>query len=299
MDLDALRMVIDVLERGSFAAAARERGVEPSSISRLVANLEAELGFRLFQRTTRHLSPTEAGAAYLARAGPLLEDLDAARDEARFASAGPSGTLRLTASVAFGTRRILPLIPAFRVAYPAVQLELVFTDSNLDLVAERIDLAVRLAPQVSGDLVCTRLMPTRYRVCAAASYWEAHSPVSHPTDIKRHRCLLFALPTYRKSWLFRAEGQAALEVPVAGDIVVSNALALYEATRMGLGPALLPDWLIADDLAAGLLVDGFPGFEAAATSFDTAAWLLYPSRAFLPNKVRVAIDFLRAHWQAI
>jgi DNA-binding transcriptional LysR family regulator len=293
MDLDALKIAVSVLGKGSFAAVARDRGVEPSSISRTVQAVESELGFRLFQRTTRRLAPTDAGAAYLARAADLIADLEEAADEAAAATLAPTGKLRLTSSVAFGTRRILPLLPEFRSLYPAVSLDLLFTDENLDLVAERVDLAIRLAPSVTGDVICSKLMETRYRVVATPGYWSRAGLLAKPDDLNGHRCLLFSLPAYRSRWLFRDGAGRRQAIDVGGDLVFTNALALFEAARLGMGPALLPDWLTAEGLASGELVDPLPRHHAAATTFDTAAWLLYPSRAYLPAKVRVAVAFLR------
>ena len=293
MDLSTLRAFIDVAQRGNFAAAARDRDVDPSSMSRIIAALELELGVRLFQRTTRRLSLTEAGERYLRRVEALVDELEQARDEALTIDAAPSGTLRMTASVAFGSKCIVPLLGEFRGAFPSLKLELLLDDSNLDLVSERLDLALRLAPSIEADVVGLRLFGTRYRVCASPAYLETARALTAPADLRGHKCLLFALPEFRSRWLFRsAEGKIA-EVPVDGDVLISNALALRDCALASMGPALLADWLIDDDLAAGRLVDVFPAYHVAASSFDTAAWLLYPSRAFLPNKVRVSIDFLR------
>ncbi len=294
MDIGSLHLLAEIARRGSFAAVARARGVEPSTLSRSIAAVEQELGFRLLQRTTRQMSLTEAGAAYLQRIERLLEDLDAARDEAQTINAGPMGALRLTASVAFGTYKLIPLVADFRAAFPKVDLDLQLTDEPLDLVGERIDLAIRLAPSVRADVVCSRLMPSRYRVCATPGYLAGAPELKQPSDLAQHSAILFSLPDYRSRWLFRDAAGTIEHVPVSGSLQVSSAMAVYAATQQGLGPALLPDWLIGADLASGTLVDVFPDHDAAATSFDTSAWLLYPSRSFLPQKVRVAIDFLRA-----
>lgn len=294
MDLADLNLFADIARRGSFAAVARERAIEPSSVSRMLAALEAELGFRLFQRSTRKVALTEAGAAYLNRVEALLAGMDAAREEARAVVQGPSGTLRMTASVAFGARMIVPLIAEFRDRHPGVKLELLLTDDNVDLIVERIDIAIRLAPSYRGDVVGVRALETHYRVCATPEYLSAAATLHHPRDLASHRCLLFSLPQYRGRWLFRQRKGKVEEVPVDGDIVISNALALFAATLQGLGPALLPDWLIHREIGDGRLVDVFPTFEAAATDFSTAAWLLYASRSQLPPKTRAAIDFLRA-----
>lgn len=294
-DLVSVRLALEVERQGSFVGAARAMDLEPSQVSRLIARLESDLGFRLFQRSTRRLATTEAGAAYLARAGALLEGFDHARDEARALNAEPEGVLRLTASVAFGATWIVPLLGDFRAKYPKVGLDLLFTDASLDLVAERVDLAVRLAPMVRADVISSKLMDTRYRVVASPSWVAATGGLDSPDALSRQKCLLFDLPGYRKTWRFRDRRGGIEEIAVSGDMTFSSAFALFAAAKLGLGPALLPDWLTRADLMAHTLVDLLPEHEASAADFDSAAWLLYPSRAYLPLKVRIMIDFLRAH----
>jgi DNA-binding transcriptional LysR family regulator len=293
MDIESLRLFVAVVRRGSFAGVARDHDLDPSSVSRTIAALEDRLGVRLFQRTTRRLSLTEAGERYFSRIEALLAELDQARDEARAVTAGPAGTLRLTASVAFGQRCLVPLIPDFRESYPEIRVELLLTDAKLDLVSERIDLAIRLGPQIDGDAIGTKLFDTRYRVCASPRYLDRAPPAAVPADLAAHRCLLFSLPDFRFRWRFRRDGEGETIVPIAGDVVISSVLALRDCALAGLGPVLLADWLIDDDLRAGRLVDLFPDYAVTATEFETAAWLLYPSRTYLPNKVRVTIDFLK------
>ena len=294
MQLAELSLFIEVARRGSFAAAARARGVDASSVSRAIAGLEAELGARLFQRTTRRLSLTETGRLYLDRVAPAVEELRLAQDEVTAARGEPAGRLRITASAAFGQMMLAPLLPAFRATLPRLGLELLLTDANLDLVADGVDLAIRLAPSYRADVVGVRLFATRYRVVAAPGWIAVHGAPSTPQALSGLACLLFDLPDYRTRWLFRREAEV-VEAPVHGDLVSSSALVLRQAALDGLGPSLLADWMIDGDLAAGRLIDLFPPYEATATSFETAAWLLYPSRRHLPRKVRAAIDFLRAH----
>lgn len=294
MDVEALKLFADVTHRGGFSQVARDRGVDPSSISRAIAALEAEVGARLFHRSTRRLTITEAGALYLEKIEPFLDVVGEAGDEVRAMARGPAGILRLTASVAFGQACLTPLLPAFRQQFPGLGVHLLLSDANLDLVAERIDLAIRLAPSITADVVGAKLFDTHYRVCASQTYLAAGPPLRAPPDLAEHRCLLFALPDYSSRWRFRRPGGRITEVAVAGDIVASSAVTLLDCARNGLGPALLPNWLVDRDIAAGTLVDCFPDYAAAARSFDTAAWLLYPSRTFLPHKVRASIDFIRA-----
>jgi DNA-binding transcriptional LysR family regulator len=294
METTQLRVFLDVIKRGGFAAVARDSNVDPSSISRAVASLESELGARLFQRTTRRLTLTEAGESFLARIGPLVDELERACEEVSSSGSQPSGTLRLTASVAFGQICLVPLLSAFRRAFPRLRLELLLTDTNLDLVADRIDLAIRLGPSYRGDVIGAKLFATRYRVVASPAYLAREGVPRTPRDLGSRSCLLFPLPVFRDRWLFR-RGTTLEEVPIRGDLVLSTALALRSAALDGLGPVLLADWHLHDDFAHGRLVDLFPQHEVTATTFDTAAWLLYPSRRYLPHKVRATIEFLRKH----
>ncbi|MGL5010100.1 MAG: LysR family transcriptional regulator [Paracoccaceae bacterium] len=293
MNLGDVTLLQDVARLGSFAAAAAQRGIDASSVSRMVAGIEAGLGFRVFERTTRRLNLTEVGDLYLTRAAPLTEELTRIAAEARNLRAAPSGLLRLTASVTFGQRQLVPLIGAFRTQHPDVALDCVFTDANVDLIADRIDLAIRLAPTIEGDLIATKLMATHYRVVAAQDYLARHAPLQVPADLRGHRVLLFNLRAFRQRWLFR-DGAGTQEVPIAGDITLSPAGTLRDAAIAGLGPALLPDWLVDGDIAAGRLVHCLRAWQVTATDFDTGAWAVYPSRSFLPGKTRAMIDFLRA-----
>lgn len=290
-----MRMFVEVARRGSFAAAARDRNVDPSSVSRAVALLEEELGVRLFQRTTRRVALTEAGEMYLAKVTTLVDDLDDARDQARGVSAGPIGTLRLTVAVSFGYTKLIPLLPAFRERYPAVKLELLLTDAVLDLLTERVDLAIRLGRRFSPEFIATKLLETQYRVCASPAYLANKKTPRVPQELQEHSCLLLALPEYRSRWLFRDKQGKVQEIPIHGDVTILSTLALRACALAGMGPVLLPNWLIDEDIAQGRLIDLFPDYRVAATDFDTAIWLLYPSRTHLPNKVRVMIDFLKQH----
>lgn len=294
MNLNDLTLIQDIARLGSFAAVARQRGVDPSSIGRAVAGIETELGLRLFSRTTRRMEVTEAGALYLARIAPLTEELERAREEARAVQTQPRGTLRLSASATFGQHFIVPRLAGFRAAYPEVAVEGVFSDTNIDLVADRIDLAIRLAPEVEGDYVVTKLMDTRYHVVASPEYLEEAAPLMHPEDMANHHAILFPFRDFRSRWLFRAPEGRVIAQPVAGQIVLSPAGAIRDAALAGLGPALLPYWLIEGDLEAGRLVTCIAGWDVTATTFETAAWLVFPSRSFVPGKVRAMIDFIKA-----
>lgn len=294
LDIDSLRIFVAVARRGSFSPVARDLNLDPSSVSRSVAGIESELGVRLFQRSTRRMNLTEAGALFLDRVEDMIQLADGAREDVQAIGHGPVGTLRLATSAAFGQMCIVPLLRDFQEHFPKLKLELILSDENVDLIGNRIDLAIRLAPSVDVNVIASKLLDTRYRVVCAPDYRaRSQLPLETPTDLAHHRCLRFSFPEYRDRWLFRTKDETVSEVPVDGDVIVSNALVLRECALEGLGPTLLPDWLIDTDVAQGRLINCFPQYQVAATSFDTAAWLLYPSRNFLPNKVRVTIDYLR------
>lgn len=292
MDFERLGLFVEVARAGSFAAAARRHDLDPSVVSRAISGIENELGTRLFHRTTRSLAMTETGQLFVRRAEVLLEEYETARGEVTAATGSPSGTVRLTASVGFSQVCIVPLVKQLRARHGGIRLDLVASDANLDLAAEGIDLAIRLAPRPEGDYVASKLRDVRYRVVASAEFARARA-VSSPTDLAHAPCLCFSLPGFRTRWLFRDKDGQELRVSVGGPIEASTSLALREFCLQGLGPALLGDWLIADEMASGRLVDLFPDHDVTATTYNTAAWLLYPSRRHLPEKTRVLIDFLR------
>ena len=292
LSLAALKCFSDVASEGSFAAVARKRLVDPSIVSRTIAGLERELGFRLFDRTTRRLHLTEAGSIYLQRSLTLVAELDAARDEASDALTQPSGLIRITASTAFGVHWLTPRLHSFMAEFPDIAMEIVLTDSLVDIAAERIDLALRLAVRPSGDLIATRLMDTHYRVVASPAYLDRAGALAEPGDLAGRQCLLLTLPGYRSMWSFRRGGENQ-QVGVQGRLAISSPAAIRRAALDGMGPALLADWMVATDLRSGALVDLLPDWEATAADFDTAAWILFPSNAYVSRKVRVLVDYLK------
>jgi DNA-binding transcriptional LysR family regulator len=296
MDLSVLQLFVEVVRQGSFAAVARDRHLDPSSVSRAIASLEQELGVRLFQRTTRQLSPTEAGTIYFERIEPLVEEMQQAINAAIDSSGQPQGILRLTTSVSFGQKCFVPLLPAFQALYPDLTIELLLTDAIIDLLAERIDAAIRLGRRADSALIAQPLMQTHYLVCASPQYLQQSGQPHHPSDIAQHHCLLFPLAGFRSRWIFRDRDRVTSEIPVQGRTIISSAIALQQCAIAGMGLALLPNWLIDDDLQAGRLVNVFPAYDVTATDFSTAAWLVYPSRAYVPLKVRLLAEFLRASW---
>jgi len=293
MDTDHLKMFVEVVQQGSFAGAARKFGIDPSAVTRAIATLEKDLGLRLLERTTRQLAPTEAGRLYCENAERLLQDLSHAADEARDLAGSPAGVVRVTTSVTFGYAVILPLLRALRDVYPALEIDLVLSDATIDLVAEHVDVALRLRQETDTSLVGTRLARIRYHVCVSPAYLRAQTRPSKPSELCARDCLRCSLRDYRKQWKFRDLAGAVETVNVAGWLVVSNSLALQRAALDGHGPALLPDWLVGSDLAAGRLIDLFPEHEVTPTDFDNAVWLLHTSRAYVPKRVRAFVEFIK------
>lgn len=291
--LSTLQTFVDVVRQGSFAAVARSHDLDPSSVSRAIATLEKELGIRLFQRTTRKLSLTEAGAVYYEQIAPLLVEMDSAIAAAKEVSNQPTGTLRITASVSFGIACVVPHLPRFESRYPDLSVELLLSDSVLDLVNERIDIAIRLGQMADSTLMAQRLMPTQYVVCASPDYLADKGHPQYPRQLGERNCLCFSLEGFRSRWRFKDSEGGVEEVLVSGQTVISNAIALRDCAVAGMGISLLPNWLIHADLSAGRLVNVFPNYAVAATNFETAAWFVYPSKKHLPLKVKVLIDFLK------
>ena len=294
MDIQQLRTLMEVVHHGSFAGAARQLNVAPSMVSRAVAAIESDLGVRLLQRTTRRLALTDAGKTYVDQVSHALSALDSANDTARASAGEVRGTVRVTASVAYGQTVLVPLLKRLHQRHPQLQVELLLTDAVVDLVADRVDVAVRLGPPTDSSLVGLQLAPVRYHVCASPAYLAHHARPRTPSDLSQCDCLRFPLPGYRTQWKFRKPQGEPFAVDVRGWLVLSTALALHRAALDGLGPVLLGDWLVASDLAQGRLIDLFPEHEVTATDFDSAVWLLYVSRTHVPNPVRAMVDFIKA-----
>ncbi len=296
MNLDNLRLFSDVMLQRSFARVAEQRGIAPSSVSRAIKNLETELGLRLFQRSTRRLEPTEAAKSDFSRVKPALDEIETAQQIATDADAEPRGTLRITAPAVFANRAIVPLLPEFASAYPELSLELLVSDAYLDLVEQRIDLAIRLGSLKDSNFIARRLKPMSFYICASPEYLEHHGRPQGPGDIARHQCLLFPRVGYSLDWLLRDRDGETTRVPISGKYLITHSDSIRQCALAGLGLALLPDWLIEDEIEKGRLIRLFPEYDVSATDYDSAVWILYPSRQYLPLKARVFIDFLLARF---
>ena len=294
MELDDLKTFCRIAQLGSLAAAARSEASQASTVSRKIAALEAELGTRLFQRTTRKLSLTEAGAIFLSRILPILDDVAAARDAAVAAVEQPSGLLRITASNAYGEAVLTPLLTGFCRQFPAIEIDLLLTDNLVDLVAQQVDVALRLGPRPTGDLIISRAKVIERRLVASRNYLTSAPPVENPEDLIAHVCLQTTNSPQPPLWLFTRNSEN-IEVLVTAKIRTSNTLALRQLVRDGIGISLLPEWSVDEDIRSGRLVKLLPAWRISVGAQESAVWIAYPSRTYLPLKTRKFVDFFREH----
>lgn len=292
MDTDDLRKFLKVAELGSIASAARTEGIDASTLSRQLAALETQLGTRLFQRSTRKMSLTEAGETFRSRLGPIMEDLDAARAAATAGVEQPSGLLRLTASHAFGEAVLAPLLAEFCDKNPLIDIDLALTDDVIDLVSRQIDVGFRNGPRPTGDLVISKLLSTERRLVASPSYLRKSDLPQHPRDLEHHVCLTTSNAPQQQTWYFNKAAEK-IEVGVRARVRTASTISLHRCVRDGLGLSLLVDWLVDEDIRRGSLVRVLEDWSIAVGEGETAVWFVYPSRAFHPLKTRKFIDFVR------
>ncbi len=291
MDTDALTVFLEVADVGSFAAVAKRRHVDPSVISRSISGLEAQLGARLFQRTTRRMTITAEGRQFYLRVKPLLEELEDAREHLASGTDALEGDLRVTASVSFGAHWLVPRLRGFLQQHPSLDLDLQLSDAVLDLIEERVDLAIRLGKPAESSLVARKLMSVRYRVVAERGFAD-ELEVAHPEDLAGPACIAMSLPGLRDQLNARTSTGETIHVPLRPRVLMNSAATVRTAMLEGLGFAVLPDWLIDGDLETNRCVDLLPDYEVAGTSFDSGVWLVYPVRRFLPARVRGFIEYL-------
>ena len=277
-----------VVAAGSLSAAAREIGVSTAVVSRRLAALEARLGVRLINRTTRNLHLTEEGATYYDTCARLLAEIEEADAAVSAGRAEPQGALRVALPASFGHRHIAPLIPAFAALYPKVQLSLSLSDRNVNLIEEGFDLGIRIADLADSSLAARKLAPNRRVVCASPEYLRKHGMPRHPRDLTAHNCLTTS-SDLAMTWEYRGPDGHSGGVRVSGRHACDNWEVLREWALAGLGVALKSTWDVRRHLEDGSLVALCPGY-----TFDTdvAIYAVYPHRRFLPAKTRAFIEFL-------
>lgn len=276
-----------VVAAGSLSSAARELGLSPAMVSRRLSALEARLGVRLVNRTTRSLRLTDEGASYYEACSRLLAEIDEADAAVSAGRVEPKGALRVAMPASFGNRHIAPLIPRFAARYPKVQLALSLSDRNVNVVDEGFDLAIRIADLEDSSLAARKLAPNRRVVCASPDYLRRHGTPRTPTDLAQHNCLTST--DFAMSWDYKGPDGAPGSVRVSGRYACDNWEVLREWALAGLGVALKSTWDVRQHLEEGTLVPLFPGY---AFGTDVAIYAVYPHRRFLPAKTRAFIEFL-------
>ena len=270
-----------VVETGSFTAAAEALQSAKSSVSETVRALEERMGVRLLDRTTRRVRPTEAGNAFYRHCRRLLDDLAVARGEAQATHREPAGRLRIAAPDGFAERYIVPGLPTFFAAYPTIEVELIAGTATLRLVEEGIDLAIRIVEKPEPNLVVRRIATSRVIIVATPGYLAQQGTPLKPLDLLAHRLIGFAPLAWRDSWRV---GKDTLSVQPR--LLTNNSESLRAAALAGLGLAAVPEWLVADALAAGHLVRVLAGHETPSGGI----YAVYPSNRLLTPKIRAFVD---------
>jgi len=289
-DLNLMAVFARVVESGSFSEAARRAGTSRSSISKAVAKLEKSLGAHLLNRTTRHLSLTEIGAAVAEHCARILEEATEAEKLVGSLSNEARGVLRVSASVAFGTLHVAPALAEFLPRHPELKIDLSITDRWVNLAEEGFDVAIHVSGDPPPNLVARPLAPVRRQLCATPEYFRRRGIPRTPADLVEHNCLDYTRSGEPGRWRFTGpEGE--ISVPINGPLHVDDDEALSQAVLGGLGVGLLPTFIVGKALQNGDL-------QAVLSEYipvERHVYAMYLPTRHLPNKVRVFIDFMLSH----
>ena len=285
--LTGMRVFTAVVDAMSFAKAAEQLDLSRGMTSRYVAQIESHLGVRLLNRTTRHLSLTEAGQDYYQRAAQVLAMVEDAERAAAQETQEPRGTLRVATSMAFGATHLGAAVNAYLQRYPQVTMDMSLNDRIVDLVEEGFDLAVRIARSIDPGLVARPITRARIVACASPGYLEKFGTPRTPADLAKHNCLTYAHSGLEREWRFARRGRES-RVKVAGNLHGNNGNIICDAAAAGLGVIVQPTFLVYELLRTRKLVRILDGWEAEALTI----YAVYPNRQFLPPKVRSFIDFM-------
>jgi len=287
--LQDLEVFVQVVNSGNFAKAAVALDINPSAISRRISQLEDQLGVRLFNRTTRSLSLTEVGERYFNRCLRILADLEEADREAKQHSEAPQGLLHISCSTLFAHSYLLQWIPEFLVDYPRMSIQLALTDDVIDVVANGIDIAIRVSELADSSLITRRLVSDHRIICAAPAYLDRYGTPKTPDDLAVHNCLaLNAHKTTLNQWRFR-DPVGIREISVSGNFTVNSGVALYEALLEGLGIARVSLFLVHKALESGQLIRILAEYE---DENNLGIYAIFPSNRYLLPKVQCFVEFL-------
>ena len=296
---EEMRTFVRIVEAGSISKAAEQLDIAKSGVSRRLTDLEGRLGVRLINRTTRRSSLTEAGRSYYAGAVKLMADVAELDASTADAEASLKGRLRLAVPLSFGLAHLAPAIDEFLREHPGLDLDMDFSDRQVDLVERGVDLAIRIAQLEDSNLQARRLCPIRLLLCASPAYLEAHGRPACPADLEHHRLLRYAASGGSAIRLPDGEGGEIL-VQAAAPIVANNGDFLRDMAVAGQGITLIPSFIAWQALAVGDLVEIMPGYAPEPLN----AWAVYPRNRYLSRRARLFIDFLaerfgeRPYWDA-
>lgn len=289
-ELTAFRVFSKVAELGSFSEAGRRLGNATSSVIRQVNHLEDTLGVRLLTRTTRQLALTEAGQRFLQRANSVIEFVDEAKREASAYQKEARGELRVHVGVAVGEGVILPALPRFMERYPEISLDITVTDARVDIVAERVDLAIWRGRLEDSSLIARPLTEIRRCLCASPHYFKCRERPQTPQDLAHHNCLVYSGGGYTGEWTFTRSGEAPTVILAKGNLTTYSASALLHCAVAGQGITVLPTWLMFEASKRGELEIIFPDHEISLSGNDPSLNLVYPYRS-PPPKVAAFMSF--------
>ncbi|MCM2973372.1 LysR family transcriptional regulator [Larsenimonas suaedae] len=284
----ALKVFSEVAHQGAFTAAAERLSMSRSSVSKHIAFLEQRFGARLLNRTTRRLSLTEAGREVLARTEIILREFSGLEGALHEDQASLSGRLRISAPHAFGTRYLGPILAEYRTRYPAVSLELVLGDRQVDLVEEGFDMALRIGTLNDSTLVARRIGDVRVLLCASPAYLARHGTPEHPWALSRHQGLHYRYARHGQRWHFMRDGNHYNGTPQPG-VTANSGEVLRDMAIAGLGLTLQPDFLMNEALADGRLVQVMPEYEHAVLGL----YCVYTHRDQMTPRLRSLIEHLR------
>lgn len=276
------------VDGGGFSAAARELGLTPSALSKLVTRLEDRLGARLLQRTTRRLHLTPEGEAFYIRSRRILADMDEAEAEVVEAGVRPTGLLRLHCGSAFGMHQLAPAVPLFLERHPGVELDITISDEPLVGLGEGVDLAIRIGPLDESSMVARRICNLERVICAAPSYLERRGTPRTPDDLQQHNCLwITSLPVLRR-WPFDTDDGIRV-VHIDGNVVANNAETVLQLAVAGVGITRLTDVIVGDAIRRGELIPVLSEWHHVE---PVPLYATYPSGRNLSPKIRAMVDFL-------
>jgi DNA-binding transcriptional LysR family regulator len=284
-----MQLFVRVAELGSFAGAAQQLGVARSVVTRQIAGLEAHLGVKLMARSTRRLTLTSAGTAYLEKCRVILNLVEAAEIGVAEERQTPRGNIRISLPLSFGLKRLAPLLLDFSQRYPEVALDMDYSDRRVNLIEEGIDLSIRVTRRLDAGDVARRIGTSRMRVLASPDYLSRHGQPAHPAELAHHVCLGYTNAGAATTWQFVVDGQLE-NFPIRSRINANNGDVLTEAAAQGLGIACQPDFIAGSFIAAGRVVEilvDYPGPELGI-------YAMLPSNRHIPHRVRVLMDFLAA-----